>query len=1054
MSYNTLTQEDHDGLSEGNGSIPSGPTSPVEARFQPISAQLENLGGSAAMEDAEVAQRSTSSRLNSMIRSMGAGVNYEMVEDDDYEDTTTMSPKPYEHPSPLEEKPVEEESPPPPPPHTIAPTPVAPIRTASISQSLPLRHPTPDLQSLQGAYIGNVERLEQSAERLSISSSMEEELQKMKEDQRKLERQYSAPVGATTIPPPPSRQYSVGSHPNSIIDLNNVARAGGYTPGNYITSPHGSIRSESWQLHRYRSRGASQSSRLSTLPEPQKEGRPLDSPIVLSSPQNAPAMQSPNEIHESLGIGESDVPTDMPRASSAASNDTYRQANSLFVDFDGTHYDNEAILSRQASFKASLNRQVSIDRPPLASEPQVHDKPPNENMVFYPAPVPMMLNLPQKLSKLPSNAERERRRLQGISQIPMNARKSAAWLKDPNVELDPVERRREQMRKSNVPAHLRASAFFDHPATRQEVQLMNNSAVATLDSILDAASYAPVSAFTDHPIVGRQGANIYGRQKVESRKSSANLLNPELEQKQTKRKSSFSNLLKPRESAVLSKKDSNELLSRNGSKGRLASRESKQLDFEDAEAGGAGRSRGGSIRDRSAEMEQAAEDSLLPSDDELLDNEPENRDEEEAALEDYAGNVAPTTLLAELQMRKAQQKTRNRTAVTANSNGMHSTLLELDAIAQIQKKSREKKHVTLAWEDEDEAEKENNDDEDVPLGVLYPGKQTLINRQMGLMEKREAEENEPLSRRRARLRGDPQAELRQSVAPSRLGLGLGNNRSTAMLSRIDLLKSPKGDTTDPEEGETLGQRVKRLKEKKAAELAAQPTPLTGDFASDVLSSVLKEEDAAPQKPLSAKAKGKQPIRPAVQAPPAEETLGQRRKRLREEAARNVITSAAEPAAGPKPPLTTRHSMADILTGYPAGGRPGGPRQVSQESAPEKRNTMMNMMPPRQASGPIPRVAANMGFGGGIRNSEVPIWNRNSTMMNANVNVNPSHGAMNGNGVLGNGGYIAAGLPNGVGMPWQYPFQAQGKGISDIGMGPPLDKKQRDLIERWRSSVVL
>lgn len=570
---------------------------------------------------------------------------------------------------------------------------------------------------------------------------------------------------------------------------------------------------------------------------------------------------------------------------------------------------------------------------------------------------------------------------------------------------------------------------------------MDNSAVATLDSILDAAAHAPVSAFTDHPIVGKQGANIYAKQKVENRKSSTTHLKPELDVKKNRRKSSFSNLLKPRDSTVLTKKDSREVLCRNGSKGRFASRESKEFEYEDTEAGVAGRSRGGSIRDRSAEMEEAAKQSLLPSDDEL--EEPlEHQEEDTAAPEDYPANEAPTTLLAELQMRKAQQKTRNRTAVTAFPNGMHSTLLELDTIAQIQKKSREKKHITLAWEDEDEAEKENFDDEDVPLGVLYPGQQTLMHRQMGLMEKREAEENEPLSRRRARLRGDPQADLRQSLGPSRLGLSLGNNRSSAMLSRLEVPKSPQGETIDPEEGETLGQRVKRLKAQREAELAAKPTPLTGDFASDVL-SMLTKDDAPSQKPvMSAKAKGKQPVKDS-QPPPAEETLGQRRKRLKEESARNASAgAAASPVNGAKPLLKARHSMADILTGYPAG-RPEA-RQVSQESMPEKRNTTLL---PRQASGPIPRIVAGIGFGGGIhRNSEAPALNRSSTM-----NAIPVSGGVG--GPLGNGGYIASGMPGGMTMPWQYPIQ--GKDVNDtIGMGPPLDRKQRDVIERWRSSVVL
>ena len=59
-----------------------------------------------------------------------------------------------------------------------------PVRTASISRHLPLHNPTPDLQSLQGAYLKNVQALEDSAERISLGSSMEEELKKMRQSEK------------------------------------------------------------------------------------------------------------------------------------------------------------------------------------------------------------------------------------------------------------------------------------------------------------------------------------------------------------------------------------------------------------------------------------------------------------------------------------------------------------------------------------------------------------------------------------------------------------------------------------------------------------------------------------------------------------------------------------------------------------------------------------------------------------------------------------------------------------------------------------------------------
>ena len=53
----------------------------------------------------------------------------------------------------------------------------------------------------------------------------------------------------------------------------------------------------------------------------------------------------------------------------------------------------------------------------------------------------------------------------------------------------------------------------------------------------------------------------------------------------------------------------------------------------------------------------------------------------------------PTTLLAELQMRKKQQQSRTKTAAKAYPDGMQSTLLQLDAVAQIEAKARKKKRT-------------------------------------------------------------------------------------------------------------------------------------------------------------------------------------------------------------------------------------------------------------------------------------------------------------------------------------------------------------------------
>ena len=126
------------------------------------------------------------------------------------------------------------------------------LRTASSEGVVQLQHPIPDLQSLQGAYIQNVERLEETAERMSeASSDIGEEIRKLHLEQKLSSSRRSSLLSsvapeeenATRSRP---RNVSTGSFSNSIVDVNNAARCGGYSPGGYIGSPRGSLRSSSW----------------------------------------------------------------------------------------------------------------------------------------------------------------------------------------------------------------------------------------------------------------------------------------------------------------------------------------------------------------------------------------------------------------------------------------------------------------------------------------------------------------------------------------------------------------------------------------------------------------------------------------------------------------------------------------------------------------------------------------------------------------------------------------------------------------------------------------
>ncbi|KFY31836.1 hypothetical protein V494_07916, partial [Pseudogymnoascus sp. VKM F-4513 (FW-928)] len=217
----------------------------------------------------------------------------------------------------------------------------------------------------------------------------------------------------------------------------------------------------------------------------------------------------------------------------------------------------------------------------------------------------------------------------------------------------------------------------------------------------------------------------------------------------------------------------------------------------------------------------------------------------------YSG--APTTLLAELQLRKQQAKSRTQNLI--QPAGSRSTLLQLDAVAMVESRARQQKRVTLAWQDPHPAAEE--EDDDVPLGVLFPGQavQQLdrASRPMGLMERRELEDNEPLSQRRERLlgRGGLQREpLRRGTPDASHGTPepaedtnpLPNARPVSGAFSLELMQqfgdpAAEGTTPEEEEEETLGQRRRRLlAEREAAAAAARPAPKQRRSMADILSA--------------------------------------------------------------------------------------------------------------------------------------------------------------------------------------------------------------------------
>lgn len=737
MAYDAVAQVDE--VTSHSGSDVSRISSPTHGTFQQLR-DADHLGGGTRLESARIDNKPSLNHLSSMIRSM-TSTSYDLVEPDDY--GVDPSPESLRRIPPLNTAVAR---------HSFS---EAPLRSASSDVPIPLSHPTPDLQSLQGAYAGNVERLEQSAERLSSSSAdIGSEIRKMDQEQKR---------------------RSCSSASNSII-----MRNGAFSPGG-IASPHGSTMST-------RQRSVSGGSRLPQVAEPDHDvdGHFLDrfpAPLpILPAPQ-IPIYTHNNEIYHDHYGGQGDAVGEIERPSTATSNDTYQQARTLFTDFDGVHF---TPLER-----ADSGRKLSLNQPPLASKPESYKEPQTGgHMVYYPAPVPRMLNLPPKLSRKPI-AEQEKRRTQLLNSIAVDDRKSAPWLAGPDQEKTTSSQK--EKRQSTATQQLRASVFFDPPSTTLEVEVKQDSAVATLDSILDASAHAPVSAFTDHPFAGHIGSYVYGNSKRKT-----------LSKDPTKQKNRNSqNPMGQRNSTI-------------------------QVNEEEASVSSGDHARREDHPSNSEDDTEQSDGSETEGD----EPSPESGEEEEEEF-DYVG--PPNTLLAELELRKQELKQRRRTAVPMPTQGMQATLLEMDAMAQKQSEKRRRRPVTLAWDSRDTA-----DDDDVPLAMLYPDKANPEDedRPVGLMQKRQLEENEPLSTRRARLRGEPIPEKCPATV------------------HATVVPEPEADSGD--EVETLAERLRRLRGQN---------PADSDFAHDLLAEFDSRAGNTPKEP---------------EALNEEETLAQRRSRLQKE----------------------------------------------------------------------------------------------------------------------------------------------------------------------------
>lgn len=805
-------------------------------------------------------------------------------------------------------------------------------------------------------------------------------------------------------------------------------------------------------------------------------GRALSGQIQMMPEHDNLLQQYTNDIEP--GARQVEGGHELERLATVASGATYEIARTAFEDFDGVHCDPEAAslrrlvpapsisdrpspvadFSRQTSPAANKQRPLQPARPASYLDPQT-----GQQMLYYPAPVPAMLQLPQKLSRNPKAAERNARRSQVLSmmmQQPKQERQSRTWLPDPmkgesgshfmgsfisqspdlallntifdpsasnflspplggegkgdissdtrqsalgtdpnlatDTEANPAPQSRVPT-SNKLPAELRASAYFDIPSITADIEVKNGSAMETLDSILDAAATAPVGAFTDHAFAGHLGSEVYGSKPKRPKKKlgATAATRPEPSPRQgmpaSKTRDSFLSMMQIRKVSDMSGDGRSEF-----EVPRVRRRLSKKFDGAILPPG-PNKGTDGAMAppgERTLDDNNYGHEDDVDVDDSDVENEEDEDDEDGQA---YQG--VPTTLLAELQLRKQQQKQRTRPINKAFPNGMHSTLLELDAVAEFERRARKGKKVNLAWEDPDmQPLNDDSDNEDVPLGMLLAAKasgqkdiSTVIaemNRPLGLMEKKELEDNEPLSRRRDRLQGrDPGVSMylgpsfgsnavkRQSI------LNLTPNLSAVKNTHGTGSPQPSEDVNDKDgseigvdevEDEPLAARRQRIKAKEESELP-RARMVSTNFSEELLGHFVD-----PQEEAEARAKE---LEKAKSQSPADqgETHGQRRRRLQPElevretdmgssqAGGLAVNGPALQALTGSDRLSRHLSLGDMLPAYlsdagPLFDRPNQGIRLPQDnargrSARDQKLTAMRIQ--------LPRHVSNTSIGGGV-----------------------------------------------------------------------------------------
>ncbi|KAK2074182.1 hypothetical protein P8C59_008407 [Phyllachora maydis] len=817
---------------------------------------------------------------------------------------------------------------------------------------------------------------------------------------------------------------------------------------------------------------------------------------------------------------------------------TVAEFEHVFTDFDGSHCDPDdskhihmadgaegLLVEERAVSRAdeqtgttemnSLLEPAPRPRPNIpVSRLQSHlDPTTGQQMLYYPAPVPTRLNLPAKLSKGPRNSHGNGH-ASVVAQRQSHAPVHESWLPDslvglseftgspfmtgavpgqPNQE-DPghssssstsstrvtqtSELRRPAKMKGeqrhtrdlaafqHLPAPLRASDFYHLPLVDQPgVQMQDGSATRTLDSILDASAAAPVGAFTDHVFAGKLGPEVYGPSMKRKNVDTDTAEQPEPRPQTGPKK--------------LVKRNSVELLgSASAQNARKRANFLSLLGRKVAVDGDDDGGRGMPIAATENSGVRQALDSGDEEDDAALgESEPEEREEDSESEQDgeeahFAGT--PTTLLSELELRKQRQKMRTRPVHPAHSNGLHSTLLELDAVHEQQQRDRKGKRITLAWEHPDaNADQAESDDEEVPLAMLMAAKARAsrgevhcgsainlnaawdeVNRPPGLMERREWEDNEPLSKRRDRLQGrdaDPRlknlATLQARLStlhlanPKSLGPAVFNARSQSSLTlplhrgtNLGTSTLEAGDEEPEVEGETLAARKQRLAAKNPLPRAR---PVSGAFSSELLRQFpapAGHEQASGTSHGAGQTAAENPV------PEDDETLDQRRRRLQvdREARERELRPPAAKTGAPQPSGRTLASLS------PDTAVPDAARRLT------KRLSMADILRAHPLDPPPPPGAVDPRAHRGV-------WNHGSSgaasgmgamrMADAGTGYGVQYGAVT-NPALCGGGYAG---------PFHLPMGAAGMtmntGRAGFAMpGPVVPPGHLDTVEMWRQNV--